>query len=765
MKNAIVNILFIVTAFGFSAGFVSCNKSGNTADRAIEKRIDELLSQMTLRQKIGQMNQLNARKPDEKLMGQIRSGEVGSILNAEDPEILNQLQKIAVEESELGIPIVFARDVIHGFKTIFPIPLGQAATFNPEIVEKGARVAAVEASEKGIRWTFAPMMDISRDARWGRIAESFGEDTYLTEEMAIAMVKGFQGDDLANPASIAACAKHFVAYGAVEGGRDYNRTSVPERQLRNNYLPPFERSIKEAGCATLMTSFNANDGIPPSGDKFLLTDVLRGEWNFDGVVVSDWASVKEMIKHGFAEDEKDAARLGTNAGLDMEMVSGCYINQLETLVKEGKVSEKTIDNAVRNILRLKLRLGLFENPYTDLEKESLIYSGEHLAAAKQAAIESFVLLKNESPSLVERDLGRGLLPLKTGKIRNVAIIGPLADAPHDQMGTWVFDGEKEMTQTPLHALKKQFGNEVNFIYEQTLAFSRDKDKSKFARAVNAARKSDAVLLFLGEESILSGEAHCLADIKLQGAQSELIEALAKTGKPIVTIVMAGRPLTIEKEITLSDAVLYAWHPGTMGGPAIADVLFGEANPSGKLPVTFPKHVGQIPVYYNHDKIGRPANKKETLLDDIPLEARQSSLGTNSYYLDAGFDALYDFGYGLSYTTFEYENLLLSKQGFTQTDTLTVSFDLKNTGKYEGTEVVQLYISDLFGSIARPVKELKAFSRVQLKPGEIKTVVFELPVRKLAFWNIDMQKVVEPGQFELMIGGNSQSGLKAKFEVN
>lgn len=743
IKRAIYVYVFLLLFFSFNL----------FSQNNIESQIDSILLKMTLREKIGQMNQLNARKPDEKLYQQIRNGEVGSILNAEDPKVLNELQKIAIEESKHGIPLIFARDVIHGFKTIFPIPLGQAASFNPDVVEKGARIAAIEASENGIRWTFAPMMDVSRDARWGRIAESFGEDTYLTEVMGIAMVKGFQGKSLANPSSIAACAKHFVAYGAVEGGRDYNSTNIPERQLRNIYLPPFEKVVKELNCATIMTSFNANDGIPPSGDKFLLTDVLRREWSFDGVVVSDWNSVQEMIKHGYANDRKDAAYKAIDAGLDIEMVSGCYIQNAEQLVIEGKLSEETIDNIVRNILRLKIRLGLFSNPYTDLSSERKEYTQDHLEAAKQAAIESFVLLKNSNQTL----------PLNSN-VKTIAIIGPMANAPHDQMGTWCFDGEKAHTQTPLKALKDQFGDRINFIYEPVLTFSRDVNTANFSKAIDAAKKADVVLLFLGEESILSGEAHCLADIKLQGVQSDLVNELHKTETPIVSIIMAGRPLTIEKEVEQSDAVLYTWHPGTMGGPAIADVLFGKVNPSGKLPVTFPRHVGQIPIYYNHNKIGRPANKKEILLNDIPLEAKQSSLGTNSYYLDAGFDALFDFGYGLSYTTFKYENLTLSSVELDKDDVLEINVNLKNTGKYEGTEVVQLYISDEFGSIARPVRELKDFKRVSLKSGENKNVTFKLPIANLAFWGKDMKKSVEIGTFIVQVGGNSTDLLKKEFIV-
>lgn len=736
----------LLYCFSFNACFAQ--------DKKLEDKIDVLLSKMTLKEKIGQMNQLNGRNPSDKLYQQIRNGEIGSILNAESPELVNQLQKIAKEESRLGIPLVIARDVIHGFKTMFPIPLGQAASFDPKIVEIGAQIAAREASEKGIRWTFAPMMDIARDSRWGRIAESFGEDTYLSEIMAVAMVKGFQGKNLSNPSSIAACAKHFIAYGAAEGGRDYNLTNITQRQLRNFYLPPFEKAIREANCATLMTSFNANDGVPASGNEFLLRTVLRKEWRFDGVVVTDYNSIRDMVRIGFSEDNKDAAMKAANAGVDMEMASGTYLQNIEALIAIGKVKQQTIDNAVRNILRLKFKLGLFENPYVNLKAKSTIYSENHLQAAKKAAEESFVLLKNKN----------NILPL-SNKIKTIAIIGPMADAPHDQMGTWSFDGEKAMTQTPLKALQKEYGKDVKFIYEQGLAFSRDNNKTNFYKAIEVAKQADVVLLFLGEEAILSGEAHSLAEINLKGAQSQLLEELSKTGKPIVTMIMAGRALTIEQEVALSDAVLYLWHPGTMGGPAVADILFGKSIPSGKLPITFPKYVGQIPVYYNHDKIGRPAKKTEILLNDIPLEAKQSSLGTTSYYLDAAFDNLFDFGYGLSYSTFEYSNLTLSTDVLSQSDVLTVTVDLKNTGKFQATEVVQLYTSDLVASIARPIKELKDFKRINLKSGESKKVTFNLPVSKLAFWNIDNLNKIEPGKFTMMVGGNSYEILQKDFTVS
>ena len=730
----------------------ACSQTQGNKDKIIEDKVESLLSQMTLEEKIGQMNQISSYGNIEDMSVLIKKGEVGSILNEVDPVRVNALQRVAVEESRLGIPLLIARDVIHGFKTIFPIPLGQAASFDPSVAEEGARVAAIEAASVGVRWTFSPMIDVARDPRWGRMAEGCGEDIYLTSVMGVAMIKGYQGDSLNNPTSIAACPKHFVGYGAAEGGRDYNSTFIPERRLRNVYLPPFEEAAK-AGAATFMTSFNDNDGVPSTANEFILKDILRKEWGFDGLVVTDWASAKEMIAHGFAADDAEAAMKSINAGVDMEMVSYTFMNTLPRLIKEGKVKESSIDDAVRNILRVKYRLGLFDNPYVDEKQPSVMYAKAHLEAAKRAAEESAILLKNDNE----------VLPLKEN-VHTVAIIGPMADAPYEQMGTWVFDGEKSHTQTPLNAIKAMYGDKVQVIYEPGLAYSRDKNVSGIVKAVSAATRADVVLAFVGEEAILSGEAHCLADLHLQGAQSELIEALAKTGKPLVTVVMAGRPLTIGKEAEVSDAVLYSFHPGTMGGPAIADLLFGKAVPSGKTPVTFPKEVGQIPVYYSHNNTGRPATRNEVLIDDIEVEAGQTSLGCTSFYMDAGFDPLYPFGYGLSYTTFQYGEPQLSAKELSANDVLTVTFDLKNTGKYEGTEIVQLYVQDKFASVTRPVKELKRFERISLKPGETKQVTFTLPIEELAFWNIDMKKVVEPGDFVLWVAPNSVDGNSIEFKV-
>lgn len=741
------NLLYAVV---LAASLMGCSQPQDK-NTEIENKVETLLHKMTLEEKLGQMNQLSPWD-FEDLAKRVRKGEVGSILNVVNPEEVNKIQKIAVEESRLGIPLIVSRDVIHGYKTIFPIPLGQAATFNPEVVKEGARVAAIEASADGIRWTFAPMIDVARDPRWGRIAESCGEDPYLNAVMGTAMIKGYQGDSLNDPTAIAACAKHFVAYGAAEGGRDYNSTFIPERVLRNVYLPPF-KAAADAGCATFMTSFNDNDGVPSTANSFVLKDVLRKEWKYDGMVVTDWASALEMVNHGFCTDGKDAAEKSVNAGVDMEMVSETFIQNLKQSIAEKKVSIETIDNAVRNILRLKFRLGLFDNPYV-VTPQTVKYAEKHLQTAKTAAEQSVILLKNENQTLPFTD-----------KIKTLAVIGPMADAPYEQMGTWVFDGEKEHTQTPLTAIKEMYGDRVKVLFEKGLDYSRDKNTAGIARAVSAARQADAVVVFVGEESILSGEAHSLANLNLQGAQSQLIKELAATGKPVVTVVMAGRQLVIADEVKVSDAMLYSFHPGTMGGPAIADILFGKVNPSGKTPVTFPRMSGQVPIYYAQHKTGRPANPTEMLIDEIPVEAGQTSVGCRSFYLDAGNSPLFPFGYGLSYTTFEYSNLSLASDKLTAQDTLSISFTLKNTGKYDGTEVVQLYVQDKVGSVTRPVKELKRFQRVTLKVGESTQVSLSLPVSELAFWGYDMNYTVEPGDFTLWVGTNSAEGLTKDFSVS
>ncbi len=738
----------ILTISTLALFFSMCAFAEQKNNKQEDKFIRNLLNRMTLEEKLGQMNQINFGTTLDSISLRIKKSEIGSLLNI-DPKLINQIQRTAVKESRLGIPLIIGRDVIHGYKTIFPIPLGQAASFNPKIAQNGARVAATEAREDGITWTFAPMLDIARDARWGRIAESLGEDPYLAGVMGAAMVRGFQGNKLSDNNAVAACVKHFVGYGATEGGRDYNSTNIPIRLLRNVYLPPFQKAI-EAGAATLMTSFNENDGIPSSGNNFLLKTVLRKEWKFDGFVVSDWESMTEMIDHGFAKDKKDVAKISIKAGMDMEMTSETYIDYIKDLVDEGKVSIKEVDNAVLNILRIKYRLGLFEQPFVAEKQISSTYSPKHLQMARQAAVESSILLKNEND----------ILPLKKGL--KIAIIGPMANSPYEQLGTWSFDGDRNKTITPLKALQEEYST-INYIYEPGLAYSRDKSVN-FYKAIKAAESADVAIVFVGEEAILSGEAHCLSNINLIGHQSELIKSIKKAGKPVVMVVIAGRPLTIERDLPFTDAVLYCFHPGTMGGPAIMDLLFGKENPSGRLPVTFVREVGQIPMYYNHYNTGRPAPERVPSLDDIPFEAPQTSLGNTSFYLDSGKNPLYPFGFGLSYSKFDYSNLQLSINQIPVDGSLTAKATIKNTSNVDGYEVVQLYIRDLVGSIARPVKELKGFQKIFIKAGESKIVEFKLNAADLAFYGRDLIRKTESGDFEIWIAKNSNEGLKSTFTV-
>lgn len=729
----------------------SCGHKSILED-SVDRRVEDLLSQMTLQEKIGQLNQVSLLDGfSEEVASQIADGKVGSILNEADPAIINYYQKVAVEKTRLGIPLLVCRDVIHGFNTMFPIPLGLAATFDPELVQQGARMAAEEATARGIRLTFSPMLDIARDPRWGRIAEGSGEDTYLNEVMGVAMVRGYQGD-LDDTTCMASCIKHFVAYGAAEGGRDYNSTGVTERVLRNFYLPPFEACVK-AGAMSLMTSFNDNDGIPSSANGFLLKDVLRHEWGFDGFVVTDWNATREMINHGFAVDNKHAGELSMNAGVDMDMVSFAYIDHLEELLDEGKVSMKQIDNAVRNVLRVKFRLGLFEHPYADVEKaKTASYAPAVLEAARVSAVESTVLLDND-----------GILPLDKAKVKTVLVTGPMADSPYEQMGTWSMDGEGSRTVTPLKALKDLYGDDVRIIYEPGIESCLDKAGKGVGKALAAARKADVVLAFMGELAIMSGEAHSLAEITLKGDQRAFLEALYKTGTPVVLTVMAGRPLELGFELDHSDAILYSFHPGTMGGPALAQLIFGDETPSGKTPVSFPKSRGQIPVYYNHNMTGRPY-RGETLLDEYQASGRQTSLGGTSVWLDSGLDPQFPFGHGLTYTTFEYSEPKLDQVEYGMDDTIIAEVMITNTGNRKATEVMQLYVRDLVGSVTRPVKELKGFKRITLEPGETKTVKFGLPVQNLAFYGQDMVKKVETGDFHLWIAGNSASGVPVAFSV-
>ncbi len=739
-------LLVLVAAAAACGGPRPASTVGTTPD--VERRVDQLLAKMTLSEKIGQMNQISAGGDPANYAEAVRGGQIGSILNEVDPVRLNEFQRIAVEESRLGIPLLVGRDVIHGFHTVFPIPLGIAATFDPALAEEGARIAALEATAQGIRWTFSPMLDIARDPRWGRMAEGSGEDTWLDARIGEALVRGYQGTQW-DTTAMAACVKHFVGYGAAEGGRDYNSTFLSERQLRNVYLPPFEAGIK-AGALTLMTSFNDNDGVPSTANRFILKDILRDEWGFDGLVVTDWNSMGEMISHGYGADRKEVAQEAIKAGVDMDMMTYGYISHLEEMVRAGVVKESAIDAAVRNILRVKVLLGLFEHPYVDAAAAAAVqYAPAHLDAARRTAEESAVLLKND-----------GVLPLDPARVRTILVTGPMADAPHDQLGTWAFDGQKEHTVTPLAALRERFPGRVTHV--PGLTYSRQK-RDRFDEVVAAARKADVVLVFLGEEAILSGEAHSLADLNLKGSQSELLAALKSAGKPVVATVMAGRPLTIERDLPNCGALLYAFHPGTMGGPALANLIFGDVAPSGKTPVTFLRTVGQVPMYYSHNMTGRPY-RGETLLDDIEAEAGQTSLGNTSYYLDYGAYPLFPFGYGLSYTSFAYSDLALDNASYAQDGVIRASCTLTNTGAREGTEVVQVYVRDLVGSLTRPVKELKHFERVTLQAGESRRLEMEIPVSDLAFWGLDGTKKVEPGDFQLWIAGDSNSGEALSFSV-
>ncbi len=724
----------------------------DSGDKWHETRAKELLSKMTLSEKIGQMSQVTGGSWG--LPNAIQEGKVGSVINEVDVDTVNELQRVAMEESRLGIPLLIGRDVIHGFKTIFPIPLGQAASWNPERVKEGARVAAVEAASAGVNWTFAPMIDITRDPRWGRIAESLGEDPYLCGELGAAMVEGFQSDELESKGAIAACAKHLAGYGAVESGMDYNTVNIPENELRNVYLRPFKKAL-DAGVATFMSSFSDLNGIPASGNEFLMKQVLRNEWDFKGFVVSDWESIKELSVHGFTANDKESALAALSVGIDMEMASTTYADHLATLLQEGKVKLQQIDNMVLNILNLKFQLGLFENPYTNPSEFPKLVNTQHLQAAKLAAQESCVLLKNHHQTL----------PLSKQQLNSLAVIGPLADDGYEQMGTWVFDGESRHSHTCLQALHAQVGEEVEIRFARGMETSRSKSQHEFDQAVEVAKQSDAVVMFVGEESILSGEAHCRADINLPGNQAELIESIAATGKPIVLVVLAGRPLTLAPVIDKVDAVLYAWHPGTMAGPAIAELLFGTVSPSGKLPVSFPRAVGQIPIYYSKKNTGRPPSHDNiTHIDDIDGAAVQTSLGMSSFHLDAGFTPLFPFGFGLSYSQFEYSDLELSSNQIVLGDTLNITAQLRNTGAVEAQEVVQLYIRDLVGNVTRPIKELKGFEKISLKPGQSQTVNFSLHTDDLAFYNQKMQLVTEPGDFHLWIGGSSDAELFSEFEV-
>ena len=712
----------------------------------IEKKIDALLARMTLEEKLGQLQQLDGEangdyRPEHLEL--VRKGLLGSTLNVRGSRRTNELQRVAVEESRLKIPLLFGFDVIHGYRTIFPVPLGEAASWDPATVERAAAVAAAEAAAAGVRWTFAPMLDIARDPRWGRMVEGAGEDPYLGSVMARARVLGFQGRDYSAPDRVVACAKHWVGYGAAEGGRDYNTTDMSERTLREIYFPPFKAALDE-GVGTFMSAFNDLNGIPASANSFTLTRVLRGEWKFDGFVVSDYESIRELINHGLAANEEEAARAALSAGVDMEMVSRLYGKYAPRLIREGKLAQRTIDDAVRRILRIKFRLGLFDRPYADEAREQAAnLSPANVAAAREVAARSVVLLKNE----------RDVLPI--GKdIRSIAVIGPLADDQLNMLGSWSGDGRKEDVVTLLAGIRAKVSpaTKINYAKGCTVA-SGSIDGTAEAlwldEAVRAARESDVIVITLGESSDMTGEASSRASLDLPGQQLELVKAVIATGKPTVVVLMNGRPLTINWIAENAPAILETWFLGVQAGNAIADVLFGDVNPGGKLPVTFPRSVGQIPLYYSHKNTGRPADPNNKY---------------SSKYLDIPVTPLFSFGYGLSYTKFRLTNLRLGAQTIKRDGRLTVGIDAENTGKRDGDEVVQVYIRQIAASVTRPVKELKSFQRIALRPGEKRHVEFTLTPAQLGFYNADMRFVVEPGDFRVFAGANSVGGLEASFRV-
>jgi beta-glucosidase len=704
---------------------------------------------MSLPEKIGQMCQSSfVQEQAEELFRAVRAGEVGSILNA-PPALRDELQRAAVTGSRLGIPLLFGRDVVHGHRTVFPIPLGQAATFAPELVERAARVAACEAALAGVDWTFAPMVDVSRDPRWGRIAESFGEDPRLASSLGAAAVRGFQGTSLDAADSVLACPKHFAGYGAAEAGKDYNSTPLSERSLHEIYLPPF-RACLDAGAVTLMTGFNDLDGTPISAHRALLRGLLKGEWAFSGFVVSDWHSIEELVAHGIADDLRDAARVAANAGVDLDMAGDAYRHHLADLVEEGVLDEALIDEAVVRLLRVKLARGLWTRPYTtsiaasELERPIAL---AHMALAHELACKSIVLLKNEHAALP--------LP-RTG---SVALIGPLADNSLDQNGCWALDGRAEDGLTPLRALRERLGERVQFA--PGLSSARDRDQQGFAQALRLASEAAHTVVFLGEDAELSGEAHSRAFLDLPGAQLELLRELRAVAKSLVLVVLSGRPLVLESVLPLTDALLFAFQPGTATGPALADLLLGVVSPSGKLPVCFPRTVGQIPIYYAHKNSGRPPAREQR---GMPVGSVLDPKDFVCRHVDVDSTPQFPFGFGLSYSEFVYSDVTLAETVLSAGECLRLSVQLTNGGRMAADEVVQVYLRDPTASVTRPVRELRHFRRVHLAGGETRRIEFELAPADLAFLGPELTPLIEPGRFDVFVGGSSDAELSASFRL-
>lgn len=735
MKKTFILITVLLSTVIFAQGNFRLSS-------AEEQKINELTSKMTLDEKIGQLVQIvGAWEADESM---IRKGNVGSfILGVHSLERANHLQKIAVEESRLGIPLIFANDIIHGYTTTFPVPLAEASSWNPELVSRACAIAAFEAASEGTKWTYAPMVDIARDPRWGRIMEGSGEDPYLGSVMASARVKGFQGNDLKDRTKVAACAKHYVAYGAAEGGRDYNTVDISERTLREIYLPPFHSAVK-SGALSIMSAFNDLDGVPASANYFTLTEILRNEWKWDGVVISDYNSIGELVKHRFAKDKKDAALKGFSAGVDIDMVGDSadgdvYSPYLSELVRQKLIPLERINESVRRVLKMKFRLGLFDNPYTDSMYFRKTDPGKAYkdSIALELARESIVLLKNQD----------NILPIKK-EIKQIAVIGPLADSQKDMLGSWAGTGKPENVITLLQGIRNIAGGRIRINYSKGCNIN-DNDTSGFREAIDQVKQSEVVIIAAGEGSEMTGEASSRSNINIPGIQEELIKRVYSTGVPVIVVLFSGRPLTIDWAAENIPGIIEAWFLGNQSGNAIADVLFGKYNPSGKLPVTFPRSTGQIPLYYAQKSTGRPVKAEDKY---------------TSKYLDIPNSPLFPFGHGLSYTTFSYKDINVNKTRISKTDSLIVTVGVSNTGTRDGDEVVQLYIQDEVSSVTRPVKELKGVRKIRLMPGETKNVSFSILPEMLSFLDKDNRPVIEPGKFNIMIGGSSAETISASFEV-
>lgn len=759
MEKYITSIVYaaaiiMLTACGSPSGTSGGGKwQSFSDDKRIEQRVDSVLKLMTLEEKIGQMTQFSANWSitgpvmSDDFQPYLEKGLIGSIFNATSVEGIRRMQQIAVEETRLGIPILFGQDVIHGYKTIFPIPLAEACSWDLEMMQRTAEIAAIEAASDGINWTFAPMVDIARDARWGRVMEGAGEDPYLGSKVAEARVIGFQGgrdvNSLREFTTLLATGKHLAAYGAAESGRDYNPAELSEHTLRNVYLPPYQAAL-EAGVATFMASFNEINGVPATADRWLMTEVLRNEWGFKGFVVSDYTGVNELVPHGVAKDEKHAAELAINAGIDMDMTGATFIKHLTESVEEGKVAEKSIDTAVRRILEMKFLLGLFDDPYRYLDEERAkqnTMTPEFMETARKAVASSVVLLKNDHQ----------VLPVTKESGKTVALIGPLMNDSINLNGEWAGLGDRNKSVPILKGFTEKYeGSTVKLIYAEGASIT-ETTSAKIAEAVAAARRADIVIAAMGEDFNWSGEAAVRTDIRLPEPQRQLLRALKETGKPVVLITLSGRPLDLSWEDETMDAILQAWFPGTQGGHGIADVIAGDYNPSGRLVMSFPRNIGQIPIYYNQKNTGRP------------VDLNDESVDYKSNYLDTSITPLYPFGYGLSYTTFEISNAQIDKKRLkTEDDKITVTANLRNAGEIDGEIVVQLYTRQLVASVTRPVKELKGFQKVALQAGKSKQVTFELASEDLAFYGIDMQKKTEPGNMKLWV---AQHAADNSNEIN